>query len=84
MCIKCLIVDDEPLAREVLKRYIEQMPALTLVGECGNAIQANTILQQQEIDLVFLDIRMPQLNGTDFYHRGLRETWIGCCYIAVN
>ena len=66
MCIKCLIVDDEPLAREVLKRYIEQMPALTLVGECGNAIQANTILQQQEIDLVFLDIRMPQLNGTDF------------------
>jgi two-component system, LytTR family, response regulator len=66
MRIKCLIVDDEPLAREVLKRYIEQMPVLELMGECGNAIHANTLLQQQEIDLVFLDIRMPQLNGTDF------------------
>jgi two-component system, LytTR family, response regulator len=66
MHIKCLIVDDEPLAREVLKRYIGEMPMLELVGECGNAIQANTVLQQQPVDLVFLDIRMPQLNGTDF------------------
>lgn len=66
MPIKCLIVDDEPLARDVLKRYIEQMPMLALAGECGNAIHANTILQQQEVDLIFLDIRMPQLNGTDF------------------
>lgn len=66
MPIKCLIVDDEPPAREVLKRYIEEMPMLHLAGECGNAIQANTAMQQQPVDLIFLDIRMPQLNGTDF------------------
>jgi DNA-binding LytR/AlgR family response regulator len=59
-------VDDEPLAREVLKRYVEDMSILELVGECGNAIQAIAVLQQQPVDLIFLDIRMPQLNGTDF------------------
>jgi len=64
--IRCLIVDDEPPAREIIRRYIEQMPTLQLAGECGNAIQALTFLQQQAIDLVFLDIRMPQLNGNDF------------------
>lgn len=63
--INCLIVDDEPPAREVLKKYVEQMPNLRLTGECGNAIQAITVLQQQPVDLIFLDIRMPQLNGTD-------------------
>ena len=66
MRIKCLIVDDEPPAREVLKRYVEEMPMLEMMGECANAIQAITLLQQQTIDLIFLDIRMPQLNGTDF------------------
>ena len=64
--IRCLIVDDEPPAREIIRRYIEQVPTLELVGECANAIQAFTFLQQQVIDLVFLDIRMPQLNGNDF------------------
>jgi DNA-binding LytR/AlgR family response regulator len=66
MKIKCLIVDDEPLAREVLQNYITQMPMLELAGECANAIQALTALQEQAIDLMFLDIHMPQLNGTDF------------------
>ena len=64
--IKCLIVDDEPPAREIIRRYIEQIPMLELAGECGNAIQAFTFLQQQKVDLIFLDIRMPQLNGNDF------------------
>ncbi len=64
--IRCLIVDDEPPAREIIRRYIEQVPALQLAGECGNAVQAFTLLQQQSIDLLFLDIRMPQLNGNDF------------------
>lgn len=64
--IQCLIVDDEPPAREIIRRYIEQVPTLRLAGECGNAIQAFTLLQQQHVDLVFLDIRMPQLNGNDF------------------
>lgn len=66
MKIKCLIVDDEPPAREVLKRYIKEIPTLEMAGECANAVQAITVLQQRVIDLIFLDIRMPQLNGTEF------------------
>ncbi|MEI9943716.1 MAG: LytTR family DNA-binding domain-containing protein [Chitinophagaceae bacterium] len=64
--IKCLIVDDEPPAREIIRRYIKQVPTLELMGECENAIQAFTFLHQQQVDLMFLDIRMPQLNGNDF------------------
>lgn len=64
--IRCLVIDDEPPAREIIRRYIEQVPTLQFVGECANAIQAFTLLQQQPVDLLFLDIRMPQLNGTDF------------------
>lgn len=64
--IRCLVVDDEPPAREIIRRYIEQVSSLQLTGECGNAIQAFSFLQQQPVDLLFLDIRMPQLNGNDF------------------
>lgn len=64
--IRCLIVDDEPPAREVIRRYVVEVPTLQLVGECANAVQALTFLQQQTIDLIFLDIRMPQLDGTNF------------------
>ena len=63
--IRCLVVDDEPPARKILRRYIEEIPILTLVTECANALQAFTELQQQPVDLMFLDIRMPQLNGND-------------------
>ncbi len=64
--IKCMVVDDEPLAREIIVRYIQQVPSMTVVGECANAVQAFSLLQQNSPDLIFLDIRMPQLNGTDF------------------
>lgn len=64
--IKCLIVDDEPPARAILHRYIEQVPMLQLVGECSNAIEAFSFLQQHAVDLIFLDIHMPQLKGNDF------------------
>lgn len=64
--IRCVIVDDEPPAREIMRRYVTEMPQLELIGECSNAIQALTLLQQVNIDLLFLDIRMPQLNGNDF------------------
>ncbi len=64
--LRCLIVDDEPPAREIIRRYVEGVPMLELVGECSNAIQTLGILQQQTIDLLFMDIRMPQLNGNDF------------------
>ncbi len=58
-------MDDEPLAREVIIRYIGRLPYLQLAAECSNAVQALTILQQQQIDLLFADIQMPELLGTD-------------------
>ena len=63
--IRCLIVDDEPPARDIINRYIQDMPGLTLIGECSNAMQALNFLQQQTTDLVFLDINMPQLSGME-------------------
>ncbi|THD66857.1 response regulator transcription factor [Robertkochia marina] len=62
---RCLIVDDEPMAREVLKRYFEKLPVLNLVGECSNAIDAFVFLQSNKVDILFLDIRMPELLGTE-------------------
>lgn len=70
--VKCLIVDDEPMARDVIRRYIENIPALAVVGEFGNGIDAMMFLQEASADIIFLDIRMPQLTGTDFV-RGLRN-----------
>ena len=64
--MQCLIVDDEPLARDVLRRYVAKLPYLHLAGECSNAIDAFSFLQQQTVDLIFLDIRMPELLGTEF------------------
>jgi DNA-binding LytR/AlgR family response regulator len=64
--VKCLIVDDEPMARDVIRRYIEKVPTLQLAGECGNAIDAMVFLHNESTDLIFLDIRMPHLSGTDF------------------
>lgn len=64
--IKCLIVDDEPPARELIRSYIQQVAMLEIAGEYGNAIQAFGFLQHHAVDLLFLDIRMPQLTGTDF------------------
>ena len=66
MKIKCLLVDDEPLAMEVLESYIAQVPNLELVEKCDNALQAYSVLRQNEIDLIFLDIEMPQLSGIEF------------------
>jgi DNA-binding LytR/AlgR family response regulator len=61
-----IIVDDEPLAQDVLETYIEKIPELNLVGKCSNALEANDMLKSQSIDLMFLDIQMPQLTGIDF------------------
>lgn len=71
--IKCLIVDDEPMARDIIKRYIDKVPNLQLAAEFGNAIDATMFLQSETVDMMFLDIRMPQLTGTDFV-RSLRNT----------
>lgn len=61
-----LIVDDEPLAQDVLETYVEQLDDLTLVGKCNNAIEAANALQNNKVDLMLLDIQMPQLTGTEF------------------
>lgn len=72
LSLKCLIVDDEPMARDVIRRYIEQVSSLQVAGEFGNAIDATLFLQANSVDIIFLDIRMPQLSGTDFV-RSLRN-----------
>lgn len=64
--LNVLIVDDEPLALDVLETYISQMPELRLVKRCSNALEANEALKSHKIDLMFLDIQMPQLTGIDF------------------
>ncbi len=63
--ITCLLVDDEPPALEVLKKYIHSFQNLELAGTCADAIEALNFLQQHPVDLMFLDIQMPQLLGTD-------------------
>lgn len=64
--IACLIVDDEPVARNIIRNYCEQLSFLQVIAECGNALEAKEILSAQKIDLLFLDIHMPVLNGISF------------------
>ncbi len=65
--MKCIIVDDEPLAREILESYVEKVPFLRLTASCKNAFEALDKIQQDKPDLIFLDIQMPDLNGIQFY-----------------
>jgi DNA-binding LytR/AlgR family response regulator len=62
----CIIVEDEPLAAEVLQDYVSQIPFLNLKGVCTDAILASEMLQKEKIDLIFLDIHLPKLRGLDF------------------
>jgi two-component system, LytTR family, response regulator len=64
--INCLVVDDELPAQEILKKFISSIDSLHLSGVCSNAIEALNLLQHHPIDLLFLDIQMPQLTGTEF------------------
>ncbi len=64
--IKCLIIEDEPLAAEVLSDYIDDVPHLTLMGICEDAIYASSFLKEHSVDLIFLDIHLPKLKGLDF------------------
>ncbi|MBE0647050.1 MAG: response regulator transcription factor [Bacteroidales bacterium] len=66
MNIKCLIIDDEPLAQRVIEKYAQDIPFLEVVGKCNQAVEAIEFLHQQQIDLMFLDINMPKLSGIDF------------------
>ncbi|MEP1097394.1 MAG: LytTR family DNA-binding domain-containing protein [Cyclobacteriaceae bacterium] len=64
--LKCLIVDDEPIAQEILEQYIGMMEGLQLIGKCKNAIEAHDVLQKGKIDLMLLDIEMPHITGLNF------------------
>ena len=66
MEIKCIITDDEPIARKGLRRHIGKIDFLTIVGECEDAIQLNNMLNSVQADLLFLDIEMPDMSGLDF------------------
>lgn len=70
MPIRCIAIDDEPLALRQLSSYIEKTPFLQLVAACCSALDAGERLREQEADLLFVDINMPDLNGIDFV-RGL-------------
>jgi len=61
-----LVVDDEPIAREIILNYCQHLPYLEIVASCGNALEAKTILQQQKVDILFLDINMPVIDGVSF------------------
>jgi len=66
MNVKCLLVDDEPLALRVMENHIEKIPWLDIAGTCQNPVDAYEILKSKKIDLLFLDIQMPELSGLDF------------------
>lgn len=66
MACKCIIVDDEPPAIKVLKKYIGNVPQLEITGSCKNAFEALNLLSEEKVDLIFLDVHMPKLMGTQF------------------
>jgi DNA-binding LytR/AlgR family response regulator len=72
MTIRCLLVDDEPLAEDLLEGYVVKTPSLELVGRCSSAFQAMEMLDKTEVDLIFLDIQMPGLSGLEF-SRSLKD-----------
>ena len=65
MTLNCLIVDDEPLALELLESYVSRTPFLHLVDRCDSAIKALSVIEETPVDLIFLDIQMPELNGLE-------------------
>jgi len=64
--IRCLLVDDEPLAITLLQKHISQLDYLEVVAACGNALKAADVLKSTAVDLLFLDVQMPALSGLDF------------------
>lgn len=64
--MNCLILDDEPLAQKILEDYIKNIPYLSLQGKCSSAFEAYDILRTTKVDLIFLDIQMPNVSGIDF------------------
>jgi len=80
MKLKCLIIDDEPVARKVLQEFIEDIEYLELAGQAENPLKAMKLLREQDIDILFLDINMPKINGIDF----LKSTPTDACVIITT
>ena len=66
MKVKCLIVDDEPLARKLIISHVSKIEGIELAGECGDAIEASNFLRSHPVDLIFLDVQMPEIDGLQF------------------
>src|ERR1700688_5104458 len=66
MKLKCIIIDDEPIARKVLQEFIEEIDYLELTGQAENPLKATSLLQGNYVDIMFLDINMPKINGIEF------------------
>src|SRR5450432_655773 len=66
MKLKCIIIDDEPIARKVLQEFVEEIDYLELAGQSENALKAISLLNENDIDIIFLDINMPKINGIEF------------------
>ncbi len=64
--VRCLIADDEPIARDIILNYCSHLPMLKVVGSCSNALEAKAVLQKEQVDILFLDINMPVLDGISF------------------
>jgi DNA-binding LytR/AlgR family response regulator len=66
MKLRCLIVDDEPIGRQILERYCAVLPQIEVLASCSNALEAKRIMESRAVDLIFLDINMPVLDGLSF------------------
>jgi len=66
MKLNCIIVDDEPLAQDVIESYLESEQDIQLLKKCQNALEAREALKSLHVDLIFLDIQMPEISGIDF------------------
>ena len=64
--LTCLIVDDEPMALDLVERYVLKTPFLQLIGKCSSAVEAVAYIEKENIDVIFLDIQMPDMTGLEF------------------
>jgi DNA-binding LytR/AlgR family response regulator len=72
MILKCLIIDDEPIARKLLQEYIEETDFLVLSGAAENPLKATSLINKLDIDLIFLDVNMPKMNGFQFLRSAVK------------
>lgn len=71
--VNCILIDDEPLALQLLEGYIAKIPFMNLLGQFDSPMQAFTVLEKEQVDLIFLDIKMPDITGIDFYRSLTRK-----------